>query len=162
MSQSDDKRPGAKDHPDVIGPPPLLYGGALAVGFAIDHLVPLPMLAPEDVLIPAAALIGLALVLGGWCVILFLRAKTGIPPHLPTTTIVTSGPYRFSRNPIYLALTLLSVGIAVGANSFWMLGLLIPTVVIMSIAVIGPEERYLEAKFGATYLDYKSKVRRWI
>jgi protein-S-isoprenylcysteine O-methyltransferase Ste14 len=162
MSQNDDKRPGAKDHPDVIGPPPLLYGGALAAGFGIDQLAPLPILSQGDVLVPAAVLIGFALVLGGWCVVLFLRAKTGIPPHLPTTTIVTEGPYRLSRNPIYLALTMLSVGIAIGANSFWMLGLLMPTMVLMSIAVIGPEERYLEAKFGAAYLDYKSKVRRWI
>ena len=93
---------------------------------------------------------------------LFIRAKTEVPPHRPTSAIVTDGPYRFSRNPIYVALTLLSAGIALWVNSFWMLGLLIPTLVVMTIAVIGPEEQYLERKFGAEYLDFKSRVRRWI
>ncbi|MCR9176666.1 MAG: isoprenylcysteine carboxylmethyltransferase family protein [Alphaproteobacteria bacterium] len=155
-------QPDAADRPGVIGPPPLIYGGALAVGFGLDLLVPFPVFAPGMGMLPGLVLIGLSLALAGWCIGLFVRAGTEVPPHRPTSAIVTDGPYRLSRNPIYVALTLLSVGIALWVNSFWMLGLLIPTLVVMTIAVIGPEERYLERKFGAEYLDFKSRVRRWI
>jgi protein-S-isoprenylcysteine O-methyltransferase Ste14 len=113
-------------------------------------------------MLPGLILIGLSLALAGWCIGLFIRSGTEVPPHRPTSAIVTSGPYRYSRNPIYVALTLLSVGISLWVNSFWMLGLLIPTLVVMTIAVIGPEEHYLTRKFGAEYLDYKAGVRRWI
>lgn len=150
------------DKPGVIAPPPLLYGGALAVGAGLDWLIPLPLLAPGAGQAPGLVLIAAGLVLGLWCVLLFRMAGTAVEPYKPSTAIVSSGPYRFSRNPIYVALTAVSVGIGLWANSAWMLGLLLPTLVVMRIAVIGPEERYLEAKFGAEYLDYKARVRRWL
>lgn len=155
MAASDDK-------PGVIAPPPVLYGGALAVGAGLDWLIPLPLLAPGAGQAPGIALIAAGLALALWCVLLFHRAGTAVEPYKPSTAIVSSGPYRFSRNPIYVALTVVSFGIGLWANSAWMLGLLLPTLVIMRIAVIGPEERYLEAKFGAEYLDYKARVRRWL
>lgn len=153
---------GRDDKPGVIAPPPVLYGGALAVGAGLDWLIPLPLLAPGAGQAPGVVLILAGLALALWCVLLFRRAGTAVEPYKPSTAIVSSGPYRFSRNPIYVALTAVSVGIGLWANSAWMLGLLLPTLVIMRIAVIGPEERYLEAKFGAAYLDYKARVRRWL
>lgn len=153
---------GSDDKPGVIAPPPVLYGGALAVGAGLDWLIPLPLLAPGAGQAPGIALIAAGLALALWCVLLFHRAGTAVEPYKPSTAIVSAGPYRFSRNPIYVALTAVSVGIGLWANSAWMLGLLLPTLVIMRIAVIGPEERYLEAKFGAEYLDYKARVRRWL
>ncbi|MCR9071589.1 MAG: isoprenylcysteine carboxylmethyltransferase family protein [Alphaproteobacteria bacterium] len=150
------------DKPGVIAPPPVLYGGALAVGAGLDWLIPLPLLAPGAGKGPGLALISAGLALGLWCVLLFRKAGTAVEPYKPSTAIVSSGPYRFSRNPIYVALTAISVGIGLWMNSAWMLGLLLPTLVIMRIAVIGPEERYLEAKFGAEYRDYKARVRRWL
>lgn len=156
MGGQDDDKPG------VIAPPPVLYGGALLVGAGLDWLIPLPVLAPDAGQGPGAALIVAGLALALWCVLLFHRAGTAVEPYKPSTAIVSSGPYRFSRNPIYVALTAVSIGIGLWANSAWMLGLLLPTLVIMRIAVIGPEERYLEAKFGAEYLDYKARVRRWL
>lgn len=153
---------GRDDKPGVIAPPPALYGGALAVGAGLDWLIPLPLLAPGAGQAPGVVLILAGLALALWCVLLFRRAGTAVEPYKPSTAIVSSGPYRFSRNPIYVALTAVSVGIGLWANSAWMLGLLLPTLVIMRIAVIGPEERYLEAKFGAAYLDYKARVRRWL
>ena len=153
---------GRDDKPGVIAPPPVLYGGALAVGAGLDWLIPLPLLAPGAGQAPGVVLILAGLALALWCVLLFRRAGTAVEPYKPSTAIVSSGPYRFSRNPIYVALTAVSVGIGLWANSAWMLGLLLPTLVIMRIAVIGPEERYLEAKFGAEYLDYKARVRRWL
>lgn len=153
---------GRDDKPGVIAPPPVLYGGALAVGAGLDWLIPLPLLAPGAGQAPGVVLILAGLALALRCVLLFRQAGTAVEPYKPSTAIVSSGPYRFSRNPIYVALTVVSVGIGLWANSAWMLGLLLPTLVIMRIAVIGPEERYLEAKFGAAYLDYKARVRRWL
>ena len=150
------------DNPGVITHPPFLYAGALAVGAALDQLIPLPVLAPGGGLVPGVALMVLALGLAGWCLGLFRRAGTNVPTSKPATAIVTDGPYRFSRNPIYVALTMLSVGVSLWANSWWMLGLLVPTLVIMNIGVIDREERYLAAKFGDGYLSYKARVRRWI
>lgn len=157
-----DSGAAGRDNPGVITHPPFLYAGGLAAGALLDLVIPLPMLPPGAGMVPGVALVGLGLALAGWCVGLFRRAGTNVPTHKPVTAIVTDGPYRFSRNPIYVALTTLSVGIAAWANSFWMLGLLIPTLVIMNIGVIDREERYLANKFGDEYLAYKARVRRWL
>jgi len=159
MSDSAGARP---DNPGVITHPPFLYAGALAAGALLDLLVPLPIMAPGAGMTPGLALIVAGLALGGWCVWLFYRAGTNAPTHKPETAIVVDGPYRFSRNPMYVGVTALSVGVALWANSYWMLGLLMPTLVIMNIAVIEREERYLAAKFGDEYLAYKARVRRWL
>lgn len=151
-----------KDHPGVIAPPPVLYGGALAAGAGLDWLIPLPLLEAGAGRVPGIVLIVAGLALALWCAALFLRAGTGIQPHHPSTAIVTAGPYRFSRNPIYVALTAVSVGIALWANSAWMLGLIVPTLAVMQIGVVDREEKYLEAKFGEEYRAYKAQVRRWI
>ena len=159
MTESDGARP---DNPGVITHPPFLYAGALVTGALLDQLIPLPVLAPGAGTLPGLALIVAALALAGWCVWLFRRAGTNVPTHKPVTAIVADGPYRLSRNPIYVALTALSAGVALWANSYWMLGLLIPTFLIMNIGVIDREERYLAAKFGDEYLAYKARVRRWL
>jgi protein-S-isoprenylcysteine O-methyltransferase Ste14 len=159
MTESAGRRP---DHPGVITHPPFLYAGALVVGALLDRLIPLPVVAAGGGLVPGVALIVLAGALAGWCFGLFRRAGTNVPTHKPATAIVTDGPYRFSRNPIYIALTTLSAGIALWANSWWMLALLIPTFVILNIGVVDREERYLAAKFGDEYLSYKARVRRWL
>lgn len=159
MTESGGRRP---DNPGVITHPPFLYAGALVVGALLDRLIPLPILAPGGGLVPGVVLIVLAGCLAAWCFGLFRRAGTNVPTHKPSTAIVTDGPYRFSRNPIYIALTTLSAGIAIWVNSWWMLGLLVPTFVIMNIGVIDREERYLAAKFGDEYLSYKARVRRWL
>jgi protein-S-isoprenylcysteine O-methyltransferase Ste14 len=76
--------------------------------------------------------------------------------------IVRTGPYRFSRNPIYLAFSLLQLGIAIWVNSVWLLATLVGAVALIHSIVIQREEHYLERKFGAGYLDYKASVRRWL
>jgi protein-S-isoprenylcysteine O-methyltransferase Ste14 len=92
----------------------------------------------------------------------FLATGTAIQTHRPTTTILRTGPYRFSRNPIYLSFTLLYIGIGIWINSAWLLAMLIPTLVVISYGVIAREERYLAQKFGDEYLRYKASVRRWL
>jgi len=85
-----------------------------------------------------------------------------VPGNRPTTTIVRTGPYRFSRNPIYLAFSVLQVGIALWVGSLWLLITLVPALGLMSFLVIPREEHYLEARFPSEYIPYKSSVRRWI
>ena len=92
----------------------------------------------------------------------FRAAGTNIPTPLPSTALVAGGPYRFSRNPIYLALTLIFLGLAAAANSLWLLLLLPAVLAVMHYGVVLREERYLGGKFGERYLDYKARVRRWL
>src|SRR5262249_13202365 len=92
----------------------------------------------------------------------FRKAGTPIPGDRPTTTIVRVGPYRFSRNPIYLAFTLLQVGLAAWVNSVALLLMVVPALALMALVVIPREERYLEARFASDYLPYKRAVRRWL
>jgi protein-S-isoprenylcysteine O-methyltransferase Ste14 len=108
------------------------------------------------------ALLGGGAVLNGW----FLRTirKTDVPIRTdkPVPRLTTEGPFRYSRNPSYLALAVIYTAIAVLRNSLWMMLLLPLVVVVMQREVIGREERYLERAFGEEYLAYKGKVRRWV
>ena len=92
----------------------------------------------------------------------FRKARTPIRTRKPVTVVITTGPYRFSRNPIYLSFTLLQFGLGMWANSAWVVGMLIPTLVLMSYGVIAREERYMARKFGDEYLQYRAAVRRWL
>lgn len=92
----------------------------------------------------------------------FWKHGTNLNVHRPTTTIITDGPYRYSRNPAYLALTLLYVGVSILLASFWALVLVVPAVLTLTYGVIVREERYLDRKFGDDYRRYKASVRRWI
>ncbi len=152
----------AADNAGVIARPPLIYLAALLLGVALDAVWPAPLLAgaAQYWVGGAVMLISLALVIP--CFALFRRAGTSVPTETPTTALVDRGPYRFSRNPIYLALSLLYAGIAITADNVWMLGLLAPVLAIMTYGVIKREEAYLERVFGDEYRGYKASVRRWI
>jgi protein-S-isoprenylcysteine O-methyltransferase Ste14 len=91
----------------------------------------------------------------------FRNCGTSEDTNVPTTAIVTRGPYRFSRNPMYVSLTLMLVGVGVAANIWWILLMVAPVLVVMHVGVIVREERYLAQKFGQVYQDYKASVRRW-
>lgn len=106
--------------------------------------------------------LALGLVLLGRFVLALRAHSTAIDPYRSTTSLVTSGPYRFSRNPGYLAMTAIYAGISVLADMPWALLTLIPVVMLVDRGVIAREERYLFELFGPTYADYKSKVRRWL
>ena len=89
-------------------------------------------------------------------------AGTNINPSLPALAIVQSGPFRYCRSPLYLALTLLFVGLTLAFNTWWGIVILVPLVIVMHVGVVLREERYLEQKFGETYRQYRSKVRRYL
>jgi protein-S-isoprenylcysteine O-methyltransferase Ste14 len=103
-----------------------------------------------------------ALALAIWAIVTVLNAGSRVETNKPTTTIVTSGPFRFTRNPIYLGMLLGQVGLAVGFDNLWMLAMLAPFYLVLRYGVIAREEPYLEHKFPLDYLSYKSRVRRWV
>jgi len=143
-------------------PPPLAYGGVLAVGLLIGRAIPRPFLPKRIARIFGLVLVAAGLGLGFPTFILMRRAGTGIAPSDPSTTIVDGGPFRISRNPIYVSFTLLYLGITSLANSFWALALLPIPLVLIRKQVVEREEPYLERKFGEDYLRYKDRVGRWI
>lgn len=142
--------------------PPLVYLAAIALGMLLQGAWPAAFL-PGTVSVPvgvATVLIAVALFVSA---VRTLRAAgTPVPGDRPTTTIVRAGPYRYSRNPIYLAFSLVQLGIALWVNSLWLLVTLVPAVALMSFVVVPREERYLEKRFAAEYLSYKLAVRRWL
>jgi len=144
-------------------PPPLLYLATVVIGWLLQFLFPINML-PAGVVTLAAGVVVLALgiVLGFAAVSTMRRAGTSPNPSQPTTAIVTSGPFRYTRNPIYLGFTLICVGIAIAANNLWVLLPLLVVLMVMTGVVIPREERYLAQKFGAAYTDYTARVRRWL
>ncbi len=151
-----------KDAPNVIAVPPLIYLAFLAVGLLLGYLFPVPVL-PNSIqyAVGFGMIIATGLVMP-FVLLEFRKAETQFDPRKPTTAIITTGPYRFSRNPSYVSLTMLYLGIAVAADGVWVLAGLIPTLVVMHYGVILREEEYLEAKFSEEYLRYKNTVRRWL
>ena len=142
--------------------PPVVYLVSIAIGLMLEFAWPLPFL-PRALAAPLGILLVIvAVVLFTSSVGKFRAAGTPVPGNKATTAIVRLGPYRFSRNPIYLAFSLLQLGIAVWVNSLWLVGTLIASVAVMARVVIPREEQYLERRFGAEYLDYKNSVRRWL
>jgi protein-S-isoprenylcysteine O-methyltransferase Ste14 len=142
--------------------PPLVYLIALVAGVVMQLVMPIPFL-PRTLAMPLGVLlVVIAMALFSYSVAKFRGASTPVPARKPTTTIVRTGPYRFSRNPIYLAFSLFQLGVAIWIDSAWLLGTLVGAVALMHWVVIPREEQYLERKFGAQYLDYKASVRRWL
>ena len=142
--------------------PPLIYLASIATGLAFHWVWPRPLISGVALASLGAILVVASLLLFGSSVQRFRAAGTPVPARKPTTAIVQTGPYRFSRNPIYLAFSLLQLGIAVWVNSWWLVATLAAAVAIIHWVVVPREERYLEARFGSAYLDYKVSVRRWL
>jgi protein-S-isoprenylcysteine O-methyltransferase Ste14 len=154
--------PPIADNPGTLVRPPRLYLAGLLLGGLLEYLVPSPNLIPELWQFSGAgALIGVGLGIAVKSFLFFDEAGTNVPTVKPTTAIVQEGPYQYSRNPIYAGMTLFYIGVASAFESWWMLGFLVPILAVMHFGVILREERYLEAKFGDEYLDYKRRVRRW-
>lgn len=145
--------------------PPGLYLAGLVIGYLLQWLWPVPILpGGAD---PVVRIIGAALALGGLAVMLlavagFRRAGTSPNPTVATSALTFDGPYRFTRNPMYLGMALLLAGLAGIGNALWPLLAVIPVVAIVQTQVIAREERYLEGKFGDEYRAYRSRVRRWL
>jgi protein-S-isoprenylcysteine O-methyltransferase Ste14 len=157
-----------RDHPGVFIPPPLFFVVAFLIGWAIDRRRHAPIMRTDVGALYAIerglgwVLVAAGIALAIWAALTFRRAKTGIVPITPATTVVAEGPYRFTRNPMYVAMAVAYLGAALLFNSFWILLLLLAAVAGISLYVIPREERYLSSKFGDAYTSYRKRVRRWL
>lgn len=151
-----------QDAPGILLPPPLTYLVALIAGLILDKRSHLPFL-PRGV----ARALGWPLLFGGvllngWFYFTMRRADTSIDPREPVSKLTTDGPFRYTRNPAYLSMTMVYAGTASIRNASWAILLLPAVLFVIQRDQIGREERYLERVFGEEYLQYKSKVRRWV
>lgn len=150
------------DNPGVVVFPPALFGGSLLLGLGLGWLFPIALPLPRVMRPLGIVLAVVAGLFAKWGERELHRAGTNIRPSQPTTAIVTTGPYRFTRNPLYLALTAIYVGITLAFATAWPLVLLVPVLIVAHFGIIKREERYLAAKFGQPYLEYQRRVRRWL
>jgi protein-S-isoprenylcysteine O-methyltransferase Ste14 len=150
------------DTAQVVVRPPLAWGLAVVAGLALDWLVPLRFLPAGLPRVIGVIVFVVALALFAWAIVTITRAGSNVPGNRPTTTIVESGPYRFTRNPIYLGMFLGLIGLAIAFDTLWLLLLLVPFAFIIRYGVVAREEAYLERKFGDVYRGYRSRVRRWL
>ncbi len=152
----------ARDNPGVIALPPLLYAGTVALALLLHAAIPLRFLPRTVAWVIGLLLVGLSIVITVSGVRAMARARTNVDVRKPTTAVVVDGPFRYTRNPLYVSLTLLYLGIAMLINTLWPFFLLPGLMIVMQRGVVEREERYLERKFGDEYLHYKARVRRWI
>lgn len=164
------------DNPGVIAPPPLIFLGFLLAGWGLAELGARPeaveagfgrLAAGFGLEIPVRRGVGLTLIIGGLLLDgmaagLFRRRGTAVEPWKPSTVLINEGPYRFSRNPIYVGFAITYAGLAIAMDSWLTLSLLVPCLLVVDRFVIQREERYLAAKFGAGYDAYRAQVRRWL
>lgn len=155
-------------HPDspalrLIAPPPVIYIGMLLLGVAIHVLSPVgifPATHAHEVL--GGVLLLFSGAFARWAFLTMRRSGTTANPRRPSEALATGGPFRVSRNPIYVAMTGIYIALALLVNSAWLLVLLAPLLVFMQWGVILREERYLAGKFGNEYIAYSARVRRWL
>jgi protein-S-isoprenylcysteine O-methyltransferase Ste14 len=151
-----------QDKAGVIAPPPLIYLVALIFGLLMGRRFPMRFLPRTMACSLGWPLLGGGVLLLGWFEQAMRQADTPSNPYKPVERIATEGPFRYTRNPGYLAMTLIYAGIASLANALWAILLLPVALLVIQRGVIECEERYLEEKFGEEYLRYKERVRRWI
>jgi protein-S-isoprenylcysteine O-methyltransferase Ste14 len=168
MAQATIARTDAAGTAGVIARPPLIFLLLLLAGSGADHLLPLPRVLPGVGLAHwiSAAFAAVLLLAGAGLVAAgmrnFVRAGTPVPTDQPTRALVTAGIHRWTRNPIYLGMLLFYLGIGIMMRSSWILLLWLPFAIIIRVGVVAREEKYLEARFGDAYLQYRKRVRRWL
>jgi protein-S-isoprenylcysteine O-methyltransferase Ste14 len=152
--------------PNVRIPPPLLFALPLLTGFIVQRFVPTPIVngaEPTRILrLVGIAEIAIALGLFAWAVSTFVRLKTPVIPMRRARALVDEGPFKLTRNPMYLGFTVLYLGIAFVANAFWPLVFLPEAIALTYLFAIRLEEAYLTREFGDAYREYCARVRRWI
>jgi protein-S-isoprenylcysteine O-methyltransferase Ste14 len=156
---------GTLEHPGVVFPPPLLYFLGFGFGWLLHRAWPLHVVlgGPTPMTLTAGwvcVALGLAFML--WGAATFFRHRTAILPMRPAARLVTVGPYRYSRNPMYVGLTAAYVGLILLANILWPFVLLPLVLLALTYAVIQREERYLSGAFDSEYRAYSARVRRWM
>ncbi|MCC6298264.1 MAG: isoprenylcysteine carboxylmethyltransferase family protein [Anaerolineales bacterium] len=151
-----------KDHADAKIHPPVLLVIHIGVAWALDRFFSLPIDVPPALRNIGLGLAGIGFVLGVLSAFAFFKARTTLNPHGTVSSIVSSGIYRFTRNPIYLGMAFMLVGFPLAFGNVWGIPLTLAFVPLMNKLVIEHEEAYLAQKFGEAYTGYKSRVKRWL
>jgi protein-S-isoprenylcysteine O-methyltransferase Ste14 len=152
-----------EDHANVLVLPPVALALCVGAAWLADRLWPLPFVpALWPRWLPGGMLVALGLMTELWALVLFRRARTSILPIRPTSAVIEVGPYRYSRNPIYVGMFVIVVGAAIALDSLWQFAALAALYVVIRWGVVAREEAYLARKFGAAYRDYARRVRRWL
>ena len=160
MAQTNSVERGAK----VRFPPPLVFLAGILLGVACEYVV---VPAPVPVSRAISAVSGLFILIAGVGVIasariLFQRTGQNPVPWKPSPSLILKGPYRFTRNPMYLGVTLFEVGLGLMVNNLWISLFAVPALVTVHFVAVLPEERYLSEKFGESYKAYLTRVRRYL
>jgi protein-S-isoprenylcysteine O-methyltransferase Ste14 len=150
------------DHAPVRLPPPLMLLGHLAAALLFGWLLPLPLPLPGPVRLIGILIVLVGLALAGAAVQAMIAAHTPLDPYEPVVALVLQGPYRISRNPVYLSFVGALIGLPLALGTYWGLFLSPVMIVLLTLLVIRYEEGYLERKFGEQYLSYKVRVPRWL
>jgi protein-S-isoprenylcysteine O-methyltransferase Ste14 len=153
--------PDEKDRAGVIAPPPLIFLAFLILGWLLARKLLPPFEVPYGVVI-GAVLVVAALAFAIWARSIMVAARTNINPFKPTTAIVSTGPFRWTRNPLYLSMSVIYIGLALLLHAAAAILLLPVVLIIVTFGVIRREEAYLERKFGTPYREYRGRVRRWL
>src|ERR687889_1857063 len=151
-----------QDNPGIRVPPPLVYLLALLLGLLLNRKLHVPFLSRGVARVLGWPLVGGGMTLAVWFARTMRGADTTLRIDKPVSSLVENGPFRYSRNPGYLSLTLLYTGIAILRNALWAILLLPLVLYVMKREVIEREERYLQRTFGEQYLAYKTRARRWV
>ena len=151
-----------QDNPGIRVPPPLIYLGPLVAGLLLNRRLQVPFLSRGVARVLGWPLVGGGMALATWFVRTIHGADTTLRTDKPVSSLVQEGPFRYSRNPGYLSLAMIYAGIATLRNALWAILLLPLALFVIQREVIEREERYLERTFGEEYLDYKTRVRRWV
>lgn len=155
-------RAGVEDHANVNFPPPLIHGVGILSAVGLNALFPLTLAESALFWWLGQSLFLFALAVAVPSFRKFAKSGTPVPPNRPVQALMTSGPFRFSRNPLYLALASVHGGIALVSGLGWILVTLPVALLVVRFYVIAREEAYLTRRFGQAYLNYKVRVRRWL
>lgn len=150
------------DNPGVRFPPPVVYVAAMVLGYLMQRLAPLAIGGGLVRVAAAWTFVGLWAAITIAAFHAFWSRRTSIVPVRPATTLVAAGPYRFTRNPMYVGLASLTLGVGSWMNTWWVILLLVPALILIDRFVIAREEAYLRRRFGADYDEYMRRVRRWV
>jgi protein-S-isoprenylcysteine O-methyltransferase Ste14 len=160
---TEDAMPDPDDHADVRVLPPLLFVGSILAGALLRWLLPFGFSAGGGARVAlGVATIAAGLAAGAWTIVWMRRTHQDPDPRKPTPELILAGPFRWSRNPIYVGMALIQAGVGIALGNLWILLLLAPTLVILQRAVVAKEEAYLTGKFGDAYRGYCASVRRWL
>jgi protein-S-isoprenylcysteine O-methyltransferase Ste14 len=142
-------------------PPPLSFVLAILLGWLLQRRLGISFVPSAFAPLLGGIVVAAGVALGLLSVREFRRFQTSLRPDRPSTAVVQTGPYRYSRNPMYVAMTAVQLGVAIWLNNLWMLVMLIPAIVVTSV-IIRKEERYLDRHLGTEYTSYRASVRRWL